>query len=69
MLAAILISGLLISGLGMVLIVYAKSRARFAPAMAGVVMCVYPFFIYDLWKLWGITAALLLPLYLLREKA
>lgn len=62
------LSGILISGIGTILIVYAKNAARIPPAAAGLAMWVYPFFVYDVWWLWGITAALLVALFFLREK-
>ncbi|HVX85474.1 MAG TPA: hypothetical protein VH253_11890 [Phycisphaerae bacterium] len=64
-----LLSGLFISALGFGLLRYGKASANLFAVIAGMLMLVYPFFIYSVALLWLITAAICVTLYLLREKA
>ena len=47
MLAANLIGGLIFSGIGFVALVYGKKQARIKTAVIGLLLLVYPYFIYD----------------------
>lgn len=40
-----LVAGLLAGTVGMAYIVYGRRQARFAPAIAGLALCVYPYFV------------------------
>ena len=63
--ASNLLSGVLISCLGGGLFMYGKNAQRMVPLLAGLAMCVYPFF-FSVMVMWAVTAALLVALYMLR---
>ncbi len=59
---------LMIACIGAALFMYGKRAQRPWPLMAGIAMAIYPFF-FSWWvPLWGITLAILVVLYLMREK-
>ena len=62
-----LMSGLLISGLGLFLFLYGKRAARPLLLAIGLAMCVYPYFIPNLVAVWGLTAVLLVPVCVYRH--
>jgi hypothetical protein len=56
---ASLISGLLVGLVGMALLMYGKKQQRALPALAGLTLCVVPYFIASLLVLWVVTGACL----------
>ena len=62
-----ILSQLLISCAGMGFFMYGKKSQRLFPLLAGILMCAYPYFINNVWILWGVTVALIVALYILRE--
>lgn len=54
-----LISGLFIGLIGMALFVMGKRAGDLKLLLAGLAMCVYPYFIENVWLMWAITAACL----------
>jgi len=62
---ASLVSGLLISVIGMGLFIYGKKQAAPAPLLAGVALCVFPYFVASVLWMWLITGACLGGLYAL----
>jgi hypothetical protein len=66
--ATSLLSGLFVSSLGAGIFLYGKSTAKFIPLIAGILMCIYPFFISSVPLLWLVTIALCVLLYVTREK-
>ena len=62
-----LVVGLLAGALGMGYIVYGKWQARFVPLVAGILLCVYPYFTDSAgWQI-GIGLALAAAPFVLRE--
>ncbi len=59
-----LISGLVIGLVGMVLFMHGKREQNFKALGAGVVLCVYPYFIASVIVTWVVFAAVLGGLYL-----
>ena len=53
---------------GMSFFMYGKKAQRFWPLVAGGAMCVYPFFVTNVWALWGISVGIVVAVYMLREK-
>jgi len=62
-------SNLMIGCLGMGYFLYGKKAQRPWPLIAGLLMCIYPFFIYDIILLWLITLAICVGVYLLRQRS
>lgn len=58
-----LLSGLFVGLLGMVLFMYGKKQQNLKCLGAGVVLCVFPYFVTSVLVMWGITAACLGGLY------
>ncbi len=47
---SLLFIGMIISTVGVGYMMYGRRQARFAPVIAGVVLCIYPYFVDDwLW--------------------
>ncbi len=63
-----LMSSLLISCAGMGFFMYGRRASRLWPLSAGLVLCIYPYFVSSLWLMWGIAAAIVVAVYLLREQ-
>jgi hypothetical protein len=63
-----LFSGLFISCIGMGFFLYGKKAAKLWPLLAGIALCVYPFFIGSVMLMWLLAAAIIVGVYLLREK-
>jgi len=53
-----------VSGVGYVLFKYGRSQRRVPHVGMGIVLMVYPYFVSDLWLMFGIGAALCALLYL-----
>ena len=56
---------LLIGAVGTGLFIYGKRQSRWPPLVCGIVLCVYPYFVSNLWVMLGIAAALLALVWLL----
>ena len=54
-----LIVGMIAGVFGVAYFVYGKKQQKFAPMLAGVGLCVYPYFTEDVWLLLSIGAALM----------
>lgn len=61
---ASLISGLVIGLIGMGLFMYGKKAQRLPHALAGLALCVFPYFVESIALSWLITGACLGGLYL-----
>lgn len=66
---AVLISGLLISLIGTALFIYGKKQMEFPPLIAGIALCIVPFFVVSVLALWLITGACLGGLYYMHKSA
>lgn len=60
---ALLLSGLLISAIGMGLLIYGKRSENLRPLLVGLVMCVFPYFVGSVAILWLGAAACMGGLY------
>lgn len=60
---AALISSILIGVIGMGLFVYGKKQQSLPPLLAGVMLCVFPYFVASVMLMWLITAGCLGGLY------
>lgn len=65
---ASLFSGLLIGLIGMGLFMYGKKAQKLPHALAGVALCVFPYFVASVMLSWLITAACLGGLYLVSRE-
>ncbi len=61
----LMLSGLVISAIGLGVFVYGKRMENFPSLGVGIVMMVYPMFVHSLLMMWLIAAACLAALYLL----
>ena len=60
--------GLMIFGvIGLAAFLYGKKQALWKPAIIGLVLMVYPYFVAETWILYAIGGALCLALVLFRE--
>lgn len=59
----VLFSGLFIGAVGFVLFIYGKKQANYKCLAAGLVMCVFPYFVSSLLVMWLLTGACLCGLY------
>ncbi len=66
--ASSLFSSMLISCVGMGYFLYGKKAAKLWPLLAGIALCIYPFFVSSVWLMWVIAAGIIVAVYLLREK-
>ena len=62
-------SNLMIGCLGTAYFLYGKKAGRPWPLAAGLLMCIYPFFISDVILLWLITIAICVAVYFLRQRS
>ncbi len=62
-----LFSSLVIGTIGLGLFLFGKRTGRMGPLGIGLLMCVYPYFIPNVLVLWGVTVALFVPLWALRN--
>ena len=65
--AANLIGNLFFSGIGFVAFVYGRKQGLWKPCVIGIVLMVYPYFVSNVWLMYGIGAALSFALYYFRE--
>ncbi|HEY4329052.1 MAG TPA: amino acid transport protein, partial [Phycisphaerae bacterium] len=54
-----LLANIMIGCIGAAYFMYGKKAGRPYPMVAGGIMCVYPFFVTNVWLLWGICIALM----------
>jgi hypothetical protein len=54
-----LVAGVIAGAFGMAYFVYGKRQSKVVPLVAGVLLCIYPYFIENPYALFGIGAALL----------
>jgi hypothetical protein len=59
----VLISGFLIGGIGFVILIYGKKEWNLKCLVAGLTMCVFPYFISSLALMWLIAAVCVGGLY------
>ncbi|MFN0039508.1 MAG: hypothetical protein ACKVP2_08370 [Burkholderiales bacterium] len=62
-----LLVGLVTGAFGMAYFVYGKRQTRFVPMIAGVLLCVYPYFVQNLFWSLAIGALLLATPFLFRH--
>ena len=62
---SLLFLGMIVSTVGVGYIMYGKRQTRFVPVVAGVVLCIYPYFVNDWVWLAGIGVPLLVAPFLL----
>jgi hypothetical protein len=62
------ISSMFIGLIGFAYFMYGKKAGRIYPLLAGMGMCIYPYFIASAWLMWGICAALMAACWFLREQ-
>ena len=67
MLAANLIGGLIFSGIGFVAFVYGRKQARIKTGVIGLLLCVYPYFIYGTVLIYTIGVVLTICLFVFTE--
>lgn len=58
-----LLAWLLFGAIGMAALFYARKMAAFKPAILGVALMAYPYFVSDTLWLWGIGVALTVALF------
>ena len=63
--AAWLFVSLLIGAVGTGLFIYGKKQSRWPQLACGVVLCIYPYFVPNIWVMVGIALALIVLLWLL----
>ena len=63
-----IMSSLLISCIGGAFFLYGKKAQRLYPLLGGIVLCIYPYFITNLYAMWATAAAIMALLYFLREQ-
>ena len=64
-----LLSGVLIGFIGLGLLIYGKKQQAPAPLIAGLALCIFPYFVASALLMWLIAAACLGGLYLLSRRA
>ena len=57
--------GVLAGAIGMGYFIYGKRQAKYVPMVAGVLLCVYPYFTENIWALVVIGVALLAAPFLI----
>jgi hypothetical protein len=60
-----LLLSLLVSGIGLVLLMYGRRQSRIPQLAIGLVLCIFPYFVSNLWLMGGITVALLFACWFL----
>lgn len=60
-----LLVSLAIGAVGTGLFIYGKKQARWPQLVFGVILCVYPYFVANVWVMLGIAAGLIAALWLL----
>jgi hypothetical protein len=61
-----LIFSVLFGSIGLGYLAYGKKQQKFIPAMAGLMLCVLPYFISNVWAMVGVGAALIIVPWLVR---
>jgi hypothetical protein len=61
-----LFAGLVFGVIGTSACIYGKKRSELKPTIIGVVLMIYPYFVSNVWALWGIGAALTAALFFWR---
>ena len=64
---ATLFAGLLFGAAGMGAFVYGKKQRQATPFLIGVALMVYPYFVEDVWLLYGIGVVLIAMLFIFRD--
>ncbi len=62
-----LIGSLIFSGIGFVAFVYGKKLSLAKPLILGLILCIFPYFVSNLWALYGVGGALTLTLFIFRD--
>jgi len=62
-----LYSSIIIGVIGTCIFIYGKKQANFRCLLAGVGLCVFPYFVPSALLMWGITTATLAGLFFTRE--
>jgi hypothetical protein len=62
-----LVFGVLAGAVGMAYVVYGRRQARFVPAIAGILLCVYPYFVDSVLWLSVVGAELVSAPFLIDE--
>jgi hypothetical protein len=57
--ANVLLASLAVGSVGFVCFVYGKKQGRFPQMLTGIVLCVYPYFVTNVWLMVGIAVAVL----------
>ena len=65
---AILVGGLLFSGIGFVAFCYGKKMGRMWPMLLGVALMVYPYFVPNAWLLYVLGSIITAALYITRDR-
>jgi hypothetical protein len=60
-----LFASLLIGAVGAGLFIYGKRQSRWPQLAVGVVLCLYPYFVPNVWAMLGIAVALLVLVWVL----
>jgi hypothetical protein len=63
--AAWLFVSLAIGAVGTGLFLYGKKQARWPQLVCGVILCIYPYFVSNIWVMLGIALALIAALWFL----
>jgi len=58
-----LFASLVFGAIGMGALVYARKMSVFKPAIIGVALMAYPYFVSDNWLLWGLGVVLTISLF------
>ncbi len=54
-----LLASFLVCSIGLVAFIYGKRQGRIPPMLAGLVLLVFPYFVSNLWLMFGIASAVL----------
>ena len=65
--AATLLGGLIFSGIGFIALVYGKKTARIKTAALGLILMIYPYFIYETILVYTIGIVLTLCLFIYND--
>jgi len=65
--AANLIGSLLFSSVGFVAFIYGKKQSLWKTMVLGIILMAYPYFVWNLWLMYGMGAALTAAIFIIRE--
>lgn len=65
--ASNLLGGIIFSGIGFAALIYGKKQSSFKPMIIGGVLLVYPYFVSNIWLLYGIGLVLTAFLFIRTE--